>query len=197
VLRQIFKWAQVGYESKALKVHHPKADAKGGLYLQFCPDDDEVYLGVGPDSPETKFDVLPVYTRPRQLDTNLARYAFFYRDPNSPDNGKWVKWVIRAEAGKAELTDKVEDSCMVILRYMPKNDGSFKIVQEREATDDEKKKVPPPTTVLVELKVDDSMLKESDIKRAKNSGQTAQIQDFMEFVVFKLAKPLEVRFAFQ
>jgi hypothetical protein len=181
-------------------VHHPKADAKGGLYLQFCPDDDdrEAYLGVGPDSPETRFDVLPVYTRPGKLDPNLARYAFFYRAPSSlePGKGKWVKWIIRDKEGIAELTNKIKDSCMVTLRDMPKNDGSFKIVIEREATDEEKKKEASRTMVFVELKVDDSMLKEGDIKRARDKGQIAQVQGFMEFIAFKLAKPLEVRFIF-
>ena len=71
VLRQIFEWAQVGHESKALKVRHPKADARGGMYLQFRPNDDEAWLGIGPDSPKTKFDSPPA--NPDKLDPSKAR----------------------------------------------------------------------------------------------------------------------------
>lgn len=159
--------------------------------MQFRPDDEEAWLGIGPDSPITKFDVLPAYSRPGKLDPELALYAFFYRDPNSLSKGKWVTW--RWRQGKAELRDTIADSGMVSIRRMPKNNG-FKIVLEREATQEERRtRRPPPTTVFVELIVDDSMISEYDIKRAKNKGETAQVQDFLAFGAFKRTKEIDVR----
>ena len=167
--------------SKALKLHHPKADTKGGLYFQFRPGDNEAWLGVGPDSPQTKFDVLPAYTRPGdQKNLEFALYTFC-KSSNTSDNAKWVIW--RRNEAKAELSDAITNKGMASLRGL--EDGRFKIVLEREATKEEKKKKRPQSTVLEELTVDDSMISEADTPCAA--------QDFLEFKPFRKGKELEVR----
>ena len=193
MLRQIFEWAQVGHESKALKVRHPKTDARGGVYLQFRPNDDEAWLGIGPDSPKTKFDVLPAYANPDKLDPSKARYAFLYRGSNTLGKGKWIIWRWREE--RAELSESITDNGMVRLERFPNNDG-LKIVLTREATSEEREKKKQ-STVLEELVMSDSMISEDDIKRARNKGETAQVQDFLSFVPFKGNKKIEVRPCFR
>ncbi|KAH8808632.1 hypothetical protein F5884DRAFT_900848 [Xylogone sp. PMI_703] len=190
VLRRIFKWVGVGYESRALKAWSPKADPRGGLYLQFRPGDDEAWLGRGPDSPPTRFDVLPAYTRPGKLEPEQALYAFYYKDAVNLDKGKWVAW--RWEQEKAELKDIVTNHSLVSLREMPKKEG-FKIVLERETTVDEREAMKvPQSTILVELAVDDSMITDYDIERAKSKGEPAQVQDFLSFTRFK--RPMKIEY---
>ena len=79
---------------------------------------------------------------------------------------------------------------MVRLERFPNNDG-LKIVLTREATSEERENKKQ-STVLEELVMSDSMISEDDIKRARNKGETAQVQDFLSFVPFKGNKKIEV-----
>ena len=69
----------------------------------------------------------------------------------------------------AELSESITDNGMVRLERFPNNYG-LKIVLTREATSEEREKKKQ-STVLEELVMNDSMISEDDIKRARNKGE--------------------------
>lgn len=124
----IFKWANVGYENKSLKVSS-KTAPKEGLYLRFMPELDHAWVRVGSKGLETSFDVFPAYA-PTPAVANTPLYVFRFRQPMEwPDERKAHRWVLwNTIRQRVTLTDALHEFCFV--RIVPPG----KRKQETQAT---------------------------------------------------------------
>lgn len=125
VLLDVFRWANVGWKSKAVKVWDPSAPPQG-LYLRFSDYYEEARVRVAADNLETAFDIVPAYTQPTTA-KKLPCYVFIFKQPKQRENGppKWVRW--DSSGQKVTLTEKLRDSCLV--RIMKQANGAIRIVR--------------------------------------------------------------------
>ncbi|KAF2795303.1 hypothetical protein K505DRAFT_374011 [Melanomma pulvis-pyrius CBS 109.77] len=165
VLRQIFEWAAIPYASRAIKAYNSKAP-RAGVYFHIRNPDTELSVIIDPTPQQvSKFDVIPAYAPPGASRTSQPLYALYHGDPAGSNCGQWVHWMQEKEVG--ELRPTFMNACMFQIRNKPTEKG-FKIVFSRLATSEEKKNAGGVREVLVELRLDTSMISEDDLLRGDN-----------------------------
>jgi hypothetical protein len=187
----MFAWCGIGANPMRLRVSNPNAHPEG-IYLQFCGNDPEAWAGVGPGSPESRFDVLPAYIGPTtSLDGAQIQYAFLYRNPADQTKKAWIRWNVAG--ARAQLVNELTNDCLVFVKDRP-GARPFKIVlmRKKEKKAQGKKKVSGADRILLEVRMDTSNMTEADISRGDN-----QIQNFMSFITHSTSKVVEVSCAFR
>lgn len=157
VLQTVFRWIQVSYMSRTLKVNHPQA-FKEGLYLCFPPYVDFGMVRVGNEDLETQFDIIPAEMGPKTSVKN-ALYAFLFIQPKGwPKEGKlqWVFWDV--DKDEATLMPNLHSYCFVyiwkkIKKSAKANSEAFRLLAARGRGSDMTRK---------EFRMECNMIKKED-----------------------------------
>ncbi|KAF3234300.1 hypothetical protein TWF217_003782 [Orbilia oligospora] len=128
VLMDVFKWANVGWLSKVIKVSDQSPHIGGNLYLQFSENSLEARVRVSTDGSgvDTRFNILPAHSWPTTA-KKLSLYVFTLEEPAmlKEERGKWVSW--NPEAQEVVLVNELRESCLV--RVQEDDKSSMRIIR--------------------------------------------------------------------
>jgi hypothetical protein len=140
VLKDIFRWAEVGYYDKVLKACYnlpspspprsfrravpPPPPVFPHVFLGFHPNFNQAIIRVHPELLDTVFDIIPAHAVPSDLADHQLRYVFMLKPTRWQNNhGRFVKWDTKG----ISLVKELAMECLVSI-MRPNDDVPARLV---------------------------------------------------------------------